>query len=371
MLQFKTKKTNYLRLYIVIIMSLLLTPFEFIFAQIQIKPPVSDEVQKLFLKAVEANDVEKVKLFLQNGASANYYESRTVWWDAKNNYRVGHGGGLTKAQVSSDPLIHAILYQANDVAAFLIQYDRSVLFPRPITYNKESGLNAMSMPTYQKTIAYVVTPFQIAYGEKNEKMVDLILREIFNPTGGDPKLNEAIKKATLESNILDIALKNGDLNMAEKIKGYGFQEKQSDLDGSLYKAVSDCSKYDFCKTLLDKGANPNYKDRFQENLSFPEVITPVLIKAAKSGCVEIQKLLIEKGADINAIQTSKGIMDGYNSWNALSINIQKPNNLEFITWLVEHGANVNADLRNGGEKESILKRSNEEYKEFLVLHGAR
>jgi len=363
MLQFKTKKTNYLRLYIVIIMTLLQTHFECIFAIVQGKAPVSAEVQKMFLNAIEANDVEKVKLFLQNGASANYYNDDITWWDSNNNYRAGHGGSPRIAREKTDPLIHAILYQANDVVPLLIQYDRSVLYPRSVKNLLRS--------TGEYTTIYTVSPLQIAYGEKNEKMIELILQEIFNPTGGNPKLNGAIKKATLESSVLNDALAKGDWSMIEKLKGYGFKVAQGDLDKNLYNYIGLCSNYNYCKVLLEMGANPNYKNFIESVDGHPEVITPVLIQTARSGCIEMQKMLIEKGADINAIQSNRGIMNGYNSWNTLSINVQKEKNLEFITWLVEHGANLNPDLREGGRKKSILESSREEYKEFLVLHGAR
>jgi len=352
MLQFKTKKTNYLRLYIVIIMTLLLTPFEFIFAQM--KKPASDEVQKLFLKAVEANDVEKVKLFLQNDASANYFDTNDLYW------RDGKDGG--------DPLIRAIRSQANDVAVFLIQYDRMVLVPRPVN-GKESFIQGPSRIT--RDITLIHTPLEYAINSKNEKMIDILLQEIFNPTQGNSKLNETIKTFTLKTNPIANAMNIGDWNTINKLKGYGFKVAQGDLDKNLYNYIGVCSNYNYCKVLLDMGANPNYKYFLESDNGHPELLTPVLISAARSGCVEMQKLLIEKGADINAIQSKSGIMDGYNSWNTLSINVQKENNLEFITWLVEHGANLNPDLREGGNKKSILQSSREEYKEFLVLHGAR
>ena len=365
-----TNRRTCLRLCFVAILFIMLTPFECVFAQDKIKAPVSNEVQKMFLNAVKANDVEKVKLFLANGASANYYNRSADCWD--NGRYGGYGDG------DRDPFIHAILNNAYDVASFLIQYDRSVIAPRTVGNNN----------------TYLVSPLQFAFdkitegsnaeGEsvlQNTQFFDLILQEVFNPTGGDKKFNDVVKSLTLKSDIMRKVLAKGYLDLLEKLRGYGFELKQDDVDFNLLCYSAGCSNYPYLKILLDNyGANPNYKYRYQKNSSMPVVITPVLMVAAENGCVEIQKLLIEKGADINAVKSSSGQMDGYNSWNVLSINVQKGNNLEFIKWLVEHKADVNPDLRSssfmtggnaGTRKVSILQLSREEYKEFLFLNGAR
>ena len=334
MQQFFNRKKIYLRFVILFIM---LTPFEHIFAQTK-KP--SAEVQKLFLQAVGSNDLEKVKLFLENGASSNFYEPRTLYWETK----IGEGG--------EDPLIRAILFKANDVAVFLIQYDRSTLLSRQI-------VDAYKRPVYKRH------PLQIAIRLKNEKMIEILLQEIFNPTGGDKKLNETIKNDALASGAADQALSNEDLGMLAKLKEYGFTVSQKGLDDLLYSSTPDCSKYDFCKILLEMGANHS-KCKNISGAGLERYRNPMTV-AAWNGCNEIQKLLLEYGCSVN-------ISCDRSPESPLFIAVRKENNLEFIKFLIEKGADVNfIGIPNYqySDKKSILQVCRAEYKEFLILNGAR
>ena len=191
-----------IRLSVILILFFMLTPFEHTFAQM--KKPASDDVQKLFLKAVVANDVEKVKLFLQNGASANYYNADDSYWEEKSYGKSSYG---------NDPLMLAILNQAKDVASFLIQYDRMVLFPRAVN-GKESFIEGPSRITRDITVIY--TPLEIAIKTMKDgktDIVQLILDETFHPTGGTSLMNDKIKNFTLKTDPITTAVQNNKVEL--------------------------------------------------------------------------------------------------------------------------------------------------------------
>ena len=300
--------------------------------------PPSSEVQKLFLNAVNSNDLEKVKMFLKNGASATFHEPRTVYWEV-----MGEKDG-------EDPLIRAIRHKSNDVATFLIQYDRNVLMPRKI------------VDAYGK-FEYFATPLEYAIRD-NKEMVDVLLQETFHPTAGDSKLNETIKKSVLLTNPVRAALNKEDYDLMAKLQEYGFKINQNDLDNCLYKVASDCSKYDICKTLLGLGANPSaiIKIRRSSAVGDNDDVTALIKSIAGDGCQENAKLFIEHGASVNKV---------VNSRTPIFYAVQKANNLEFIQYLINKGANINVTGYTDGGPKSILAIARAEYKEFLILNGAR
>ncbi len=87
---------------------------------------------------------------------------------------------------------------------------------------------------------------------------------------------------------------------------------------------------EFVETLLQYGADPN--------LSTKEAMT-ALFAAAGHGNIEIAKMLIEKGAEINAGNLSRG-------FTALYIAVENSHH-DMVTFLIERGANINVQAEYG------------------------
>lgn len=135
------------------------------------------------------------------------------------------------------------------------------------------------------------------------------------------------------------------------------------------------------KKLIEEGADVNIKDNDGESplhLAKSLEITNLLIeKGAKidvidnSGttplqlfcycgkdCFDIQKLLIEKGANINAkVSVKNEIFPGC---NVLHFACMKKNNIELIKLLIEKGADINA----------IISENDDKYAGYTALHFA-
>jgi hypothetical protein len=197
------------------------------------KEPDSEEVQRLFLNAVVSNDTARVKLFLENGASANYYESSSDYW--------------RRQRFGNDPLITAINNNANDVAVLLIKSDKSVLYPRIVTRVETLGNQRVNR------ILYVCSPVQYAIASKNEKILDYLIQEIFTPQDGDFEINEKIKNETLATDPISTAtatataldLKN--MELAKKLINLGFKGVREER--RFWDIDDRYSDYDFYKLL--------------------------------------------------------------------------------------------------------------------------
>ncbi|MEW6078697.1 MAG: zinc ribbon domain-containing protein [Thermodesulfobacteriota bacterium] len=121
-------------------------------------------------------------------------------------------------------------------------------------------------------------------------------------TGGQPprKLLTKEKRGAVQHAFCD-AVRKHDFETAEELLEEGANINGGDEGGPILKDV--CLGYDYqsVKWLLDHGANPN---------SPPYSFTPLIAVALASSsrpeiaepCIAIMKLLIEAGADVNAIE---------------------------------------------------------------------
>jgi ankyrin repeat protein len=108
--------------------------------------------------------------------------------------------------------------------------------------------------------------------------------------------------------------------------------------------------------LLAEGANPEARN--------PRGWTPLII-AANTGNVAIARLLIEKGANVNARTTST------NASTVLCFAAQK-DDPDLLDVLVQHGAQINARGQNGLTALYVaVMRNNERSVKYLIAKGAR
>ena len=107
------------------------------------------------------------------------------------------------------------------------------------------------------------------------------------------------------------------------------------------------------KLLLQKGANVNYHDFFDDT---------ALVAASSRNDGQIVKLLIEKGADINQETTNRGTV----LMQASSCNAQ-----EIVKLLIEKGANINQETTSHGT--ALIQASScnaQETVKLLIENGA-
>ncbi|WP_353283578.1 ankyrin repeat domain-containing protein [Wolbachia endosymbiont (group A) of Pogonocherus hispidulus] len=155
-----------------------------------------------------------------------------------------------------------------------------------------------------------------------------------------------------ESNVIDKIkekLKAADQSEYERWKKFDF-----DLAYLLHKAVRG-NFIEIVSALIEKGANVNAIDTVEN--------TPLLV-AVERGYIEIVSTLIEKGADVN-------VEGGFHSSTPLYCAIER-NNAEIVKSLVEKGADVNAaDLSSQyAPLHCTARYGNAEIVKSLVEKGA-
>jgi ankyrin repeat protein len=108
------------------------------------------------------------------------------------------------------------------------------------------------------------------------------------------------------------------------------------------------------KMLLAAGVDPNIGATYFG--------TPLVLASSKSDCTEIVRILLDGGAQVNESET------GFTPLHAAAF----AGNLETVKLLVSRGANVNA--RNSAKQTPLAlakKRTSEEIQKYLIEHGAK
>ena len=134
--------------------------------------------------------------------------------------------------------------------------------------------------------------------------------------------------------------------------------KQSDLDKSLIKALIQ-DKPDQAIEAIEKGANPN---------SFCDQYLPAIYIAANRDQYDIVKILIDKGADINAKGSSKkmNIKDGF----ALLTSSAR-GNLNITKLLIENEAKIDQTESSGlTPLMSSSFKGKDNIVQYLIENGA-
>jgi ankyrin repeat protein len=308
----------------------------------------SKEVHNLFLKAIQANDTTKMEMFLQYGAKVYCYDG---WWFEG----VPHG----------DPLLTAINADARDAVRILIKKDRRTLLPRYGKVNRQ---------------ILKISPLLYALQKRKGKCYRILDMAIFEPAEGDSCLNKDIKEMTLsygDDDFFDIVLGHNYtcktmIAWVDTLEARGFKLSQKVLNEKMATSVSPRDTA-VAKFFLDRGADPNYihTDKVPRSRAgmIPAVYN-VLISATQDGNNDLAKYLIERGAGVNV---------SVRQWSPLYMAVQRADNLDFIKYLVEKGADVNfsgkAETRRrikvNRAPDSVLSIARPEYKEFLIINGAR
>jgi methionyl-tRNA formyltransferase len=93
-----------------------------------------------------------------------------------------------------------------------------------------------------------------------------------------------------------------------------------------------------------------------------------LIKACYNQHGEVVKLLVENGANVNATNENGTTVFMY----AKTALQQLPKKTELLTYLLDHGADINAlDVRHKSVLDYVIENGAHELADWLILNGAR
>jgi hypothetical protein len=130
---------------------------------------------------------------------------------------------------------------------------------------------------------------------------------------------------------------------------------RQDPDQSLLEAV-DSGNLEDAREAIQRGANVDLRDDRGR--------TPLMI-AAKGGRLDMARLLVEKGADVNAQSTGK-------AGSTVLCFATESDNPELLAFLAGHGADVNAKSRNLATPLYLaVVNERRQATRYLLSHGAR
>ena len=170
------------------------------------------------------------------------------------------------------------------------------------------------------------TPLEVAVRRNNIKLVKLLLEK-----GANISCNLALAISKGHTEIINLLLE-------EEAK-----EDNGILDNALMSAVEQ-HNIEMVKLLLEKGANVNSLSILHPNTMDSPKLTPIMAATGGStwsSSLEIMKLLIENGADVNIPEQMM-----YYKLTAL-MNAAKYGSPEQIQLLLDNGADKKATSREG------------------------
>lgn len=172
-----------------------------------------------------------------------------------------------------------------------------------------------------------------------EQVLDLTIRHHLGDRGFQKAVDKGILEELSPKNVLISAAKSGSLKYIKYAlsKGANVNYKRYDGYSSIIYAI-DFGFLEIVKFLIEKGADMDAIDNGW---------TP-LLRAAYFGRIEIFKYLVEHGADINQVQASTG-------WTPLMYAARR-NCYQLVKYLVELGADVTSKDNSGQNVFDIVRK---------------
>jgi len=157
------------------------------------------------------------------------------------------------------------------------------------------------------------------------------------------------------------AIENGNLKAAQSALKNGADANTRERRIPYRKAlmmVAAEGKEDLALLLLEYGADVNAIDSDGHT---------ALMEAANFGHLNVVKFLLEHGANVNAAAT----VGGYTGYTAL-IYASERGHVNVVKYLIKHGANINAKKKNGDTALSLAENNGHtEVSRILREAGAR
>jgi ankyrin repeat protein len=147
-----------------------------------------------------------------------------------------------------------------------------------------------------------------------------------------------------------LVAEGADINATEHSVGYS----------ALHEAV-DKGNINLIKLLISKGADVDLPARYGET-PLHLIVNPTLpLPKSEEPALEMMKVLIDAGADLNAVDHGGMTPLMWASYH---------DRLGIAEYLFEHGADVNYTRDLGDEKTALEHAKSEEMKNLLIKHGA-
>ena len=365
--------------------------------------PMADYKQTALNYAAWSSNTEVVELFLKNGAIVNTTTSQgiTALWAAARQ------GDLDTVKVlmkyNADPYFETPRGNAIDIARDrggnnIAKYIKKEMIKREKSINliqAENKSNENKLEIDNKTITDVnakdsngKTPLMTAVIEQNLDLVHLLLEQGSDVNAKDMNgitaLSSSARGVHLE--IVQLLLfKGADVNLTDNYLDTALMQfaRRSKNKEIVKLLLENGAKYDkdyknkgnltylmaFCEggfkdlviDLINKGANINERNVWGTNA----LIQAISHGYDKEEIFNIVKLLIDNGADINAIKNKGVAADNQTGWTPLMFACNH-GYLDIVKLLLEKGADLNI-INNDGDsaKDIAITRKRVEIVKYL------
>lgn len=280
--------------------------------------------QTALMRATATGRLEVVQLLLEKGAALN--EQHKTSKATALIYAVNRAFDESSKRASSETTKNYV-----DITFLLLQYGADV------NVKTKEGQSPLMIST-KRNNASIVKAFL-------DKGVDVNARD----NDGRTALFEAVNLDRIGSKIIVQMLLDA---------GAGVEDKDNDANTILSNAIG--KDVDILGMILSRGANPNTATSCGR---FPLMI------AANYGYNQAAKLLIENGAQVNAIAEGDDVCRGYRGDSALRLAAEN-GHIDVVQTLINNRADVNARDHDGKTALTLsTKRGHAEIAELLKNAG--
>lgn len=297
--------------------------------------------EPLIIRAVKNNDIKMVKLLLEFKAKINAIDGNgftPLYHAVENNF-----DNITSLILSKNVIFSPRYKRNNDALLVAVENNSSLMFE---ILKKGANLDyAYDRKGYSAVKQSLI--------EKDQQRLSMLMKIGADPDGigAESLLLYSVRKNNFDQ--IEFLLKNGlSPNVAE-----------GDKESALLWTVINKKHMPTAKLLLEYGADPNYKSRFQVSL---------LHLAIRQNNYNLVALLLEAGANIE-IQDSRGntpLMMEVQYFQRHRNQFGKMN-LDIINKLLEYGAKTDVkNKRNNTIMGVALQTHNGELLSLLLKYGA-
>ncbi len=284
-----------------------------------------------FLEAVEAQDIERCKVFLQGprlNISAGGDSALTIAMNKQNislaRFLLTHGAPSTSKY--TDHLAHAAVV-SKEMVELLLEHGASV------SDHDNSALISAARSGHEEIVKLLIAQGADPRARDNRALIDSIYQ-------GKPQiamllLNHGVDPRVLDNSSVQIAVEKGFTTLIEYILDKGVPIGDP---GALLNAALKTEKVEMVKLLVAKGCDVK------------SIGQNTLLQIADSKKVEIMKILFEAGLDPNAFN------------QAVLMQAVNRNNQDVVRLLLDKGADPNVS-----QGQALIEAARFDYKEILIL----
>jgi|GEM_PF-3248011 len=281
----------------------------------------SETYQNLLVKAVESKNIADIKKYINNGANPNRGED-DMEEDSALNIAIATGCYECIKAMSTSADFNFTYYSVNYLP-IVVASKHSLEMVQYLFSNFAIDPNAYSHGSHSRGGKHFALNYVIAYGKKGT--AKYLLEKGADPMNGRFSAWEYFLKNTKKiQDPIEIAneLIKHNVELHMPVKGYA-------PTSPLGRVLED-EQYEIAKYLLNKGADPNYRDSNSRGFKTP------LYWAIRRDSYDMVKLLLEKGERVNILEYNEGKVT--TSKTPLSFALDKDRSKRMIDLLLQYGA---------------------------------